>query len=330
MTGCEHSGERRVTPAKAKPFASRGGSALSRVLRVLSVAAVRWVTAALLVMMAGPAQAQLPYRLEVDPCVGVTAEEVVRIVDIGRGAGSGATVDVTVTCVDGDALARLSYADAGWSLDRRFAFFSTDAGRARHIALELAELLAVAEAAAEVQPRDSEPRAAESKVGIRLGVLGAMTLGRRPVLFGGEVGLYGELDIGAVLALGVDLRGGFSNTETEDGRIDVWSAAADVLGFLSRPTGWGRVMGGVGLRLGFVAIRGFDNAAASGQTHSDFTWGPVGAVRVAFRWGQNVDIGAGVLAGYVARPVRGLAEGRLVVQEAQLYGSLSLRLAVSF
>ncbi|HYP98943.1 MAG TPA: hypothetical protein VER96_09725 [Polyangiaceae bacterium] len=314
-----------------------------------------------------PSAAASEVGLEVDPCLGLPEAEVRRLTElelathvVPTSPSARLAVTVRVTCLDDQALIRVSDAGTTEALERTLDFTSPEVDvRARALALATAELLLAhwteltgepqkrepsagpetATKAPAESPKTTPPFAASSKQEPRSSAHWDYLLGfaQASSTFDlADVGWGGGLRLGWVsglswLAADFELSAARGKRETELGHVHTttWSVAArPTLRLVDRPLFVGV---GVGARFGFAHVEGTpsDPEQVRGRVVSGTWGGPLAHGELGF--GVNHFFGcAGVEAGYALKTVKGSVDGQVAAGVSRVFGSASLGFGWSF
>jgi hypothetical protein len=316
-------------------------------------------------LLGAPSAAVSDVGLEVDPCLGLPEAEVRRLVDLEletyvapASAGESLTAIVRVTCLDDQALIRVTDAN-NKTLERTLDFTSSEGDvRARALALATAELLLAHRseltrsvpkkepvAAAKPTPqRPPETRTApvstpgngsEPRSSARLDyVLGFAQLTSTFEL--SDLSWGGGIRLGWVSGLNwlggdFELSATRGKQETTLGNVytTTWSVAARPTWRLTeRPVFVGV---GLGARFGFARVEGMPSHAeeARGRVVAGSWGGPLGHAELGF--GSNHFFAcAGVEAGYALKAVKGSVDGQAEAGVSGVFGSATLGIGWSF
>lgn len=291
---------------------------------------------AMLVSLVSPSSTHASaFELVVDDCVGVAASDIRRIVDVEmRGAPEDrSNIEVHIDCAPGN-LIRLRAAPAGRdTFERSFELLSVEAGHARHLALEVVEVLSIARSLSLAgPPAATEPTTQAARRRLRFGLLAQVAVGRSPTTWGFGLGAYGELEANGWLAVAVEAAATHAGADVPEGQIDIWAVDGEVLALLHRRLRSLRLRLGLGIRLGWITMRGSAQSGAdvTGARHDALTWGPVLAGGASLLVSDRWEVGVGLELGVAVRPVSGDVDGRVLVTDEGVRGSLDLRAGLAF
>ena len=314
-----------------------------------------------------PSAAASEVGLEVDPCLGLPDAEVRRLTElelathvVPTSPSARLAATVRVTCLDDQALIRVSDAGTHQALERTLEFTSPELDvRARALALATAELLLAHWAELTGAPKKEQPVAAPKTATTlpsappKKTPASAANNEREPhssahldYLIGfaqasstfdlADVGWGGGLRLGWVsrlswLGADFELSAARGQRETELGHVHTttWSVAVrPTLRLVDRPLFVGV---GLGARFGFAHVEGTpsDPEQVRGRVVSGTWGGPLAHGELGF--GVNHFFGcAGVEAGYTLKTVKGSVDGQVAAGVSRVFGSASLGLGWSF
>ncbi len=275
-------------------------------------------------------------QLDVDACVAVEASAIERIIDVEIPDLDTHSVQVNVSCVGERVRVRVVVPER--TLQRTFALMQ--AGHARHIALEVVEMLTLAlrsqvdgpqhneESDEEIDEEldDEEDEDLEFTRNTRLGLFGRVELGRRPLMLSAGAGVFADIDALEWLAFGIEAVFVRSSESVAEGDVDVSLVGGSILALVHHTWGRTRVRVGPGVRIAWIDMRGdAQTAGVRGTRHNALTWGPllVGGVGISIT--QSILLGVGVELGVVARQVSAGIGDQVLVRETGFRGALDVR-----
>jgi len=304
--------------------------------------------------------------LELDPCLGLPEAEVRRLTElelamhvVPASPGAQLAATVSVTCLDDQALIRVTDVSTSASLGRTLDFTSSAVDvRARALALATAELLLAhwAELTRSAPPKAAAPSAPTpttappTEKGIAAPVVASLpergrsahveyvlAFAQASSTFGfSDVGWGGGLRLGWISGLswlGADFelsaaRGG---SESALGAVHstIWSfAARPTLRLAERPLFVGV---GLGARLGYAHFEGspHDPEQVRGRVVAGSWGGPLGHAELGLELNHFFGC-AGVEAGYALKTVKGSVDGKVEAGVSGAFGSATLGLGWSF
>lgn len=270
-------------------------------------------------------------QLDVDACVGVEASAIERIIEVEIPDLDAHSVQVNVACVDERVRVRVVVPER--TFQRTFALMQ--AGHARHIALEVVEMLTlalrpaaqvVAEPPEQIEREELDEDDPDPVRRGRLGVLGRLELGRRPVMLSAGAGVFADVDALEWLAFGVEAVFVRASESVAEGDVDVSLVGGSVLALIHQTWGRARLRVGPGVRVAWIDMRGDAQiGGVRGTRHHALTWGPVLVRGLGISITDSFLIGAGVELGVVARPVSAGIDGQVLVRESGFRGALDVR-----